>query len=76
MGNTCKILAIQGSNRNSGKTTTMLKYAAKKAENWGIILPILICLKRTLSIAEAVGSVWRLQSVSIIMMTCRRLQGL
>ena len=35
MGSTCKILAIQGSFRKSGKTTTMLKYAARQAEKMG-----------------------------------------
>ena len=35
MGNICRVLAIQGSYRKSGKTTTMLKYAAKQAEKLG-----------------------------------------
>ena len=35
MGNACKVLAIQGSYRKSGKTTTMLKDAAKQAEKLG-----------------------------------------
>lgn len=36
MKKTCKVLAIQGSYRNTGKKTSMLKYAAELVENQSV----------------------------------------
>lgn len=72
MKSNMKIVAIQGSYRKNGITSTLLQYACNKLAAAGNEVEYINLHEKTLSIVKGAENVWKRKNVFIRQMICLR----